>query len=161
MSLFFTLCRLSICSLMIDLTLQHFNIHAISFCYMACDYENLRLCKSSPSVPNSANSLLPRNLIKAHCKKMHGAHGTAMYRMSSKVAHVCLVCGRDVDNETKRFVISCMCSFYHLMLRLTPFICRLNDHMHKSHKFNLATYEERYYFPTVDRTAGPLQCPHW
>ena len=32
----------------------------------------------------------------------------------------------------------------------------------KAHKFNLATYEERHYFPgQAPRDAGPYQCPHW
>ena len=41
--------------------------------------------------------------------------------------HECLVCRRPVMHENKNLI----------------------DHMHKTHKFNLATYEERHYFPSV------------
>ena len=69
-----------------------------------------------------------RHAIVSHCKKEHGKDGTTKhYRMSSRVEHECLLCRRSVLHENKI----------------------LNDHMHQRHKFNLVTYEERHYFPSV------------
>ena len=64
----------------------------------------------------------------AHSKKEHGKDGTTRhYRVSSRVEHECLVCKKPVMHENKN----------------------LTDHMHKIHHFNLATYEERHYFPSL------------
>ncbi len=74
-----------------------------------------------------------RGPMVTHCRREHGSQGkTNDYTMSARVMHACLVCGTEQLNEAKV----------------------LTDHMHKSHKFNLATYEEKYYFPLLNRQAA-------
>ena len=67
------------------------------------------------------------SLAVHHCKKKHGKDGTKHYRVSSRCK--CSVCRKPVMHEKKNLI----------------------DHMHKMHKFNLATYEER-----VDRGGAEL-----
>ena len=62
-----------------------------------------------------------------HCRMEHGtSRSVKHYFMSKVVNHLCLLCGKKVACESKR----------------------LTDHMLKKHAFNLANYEEKYYFPS-------------
>ena len=75
-----------------------------------------------------SEEMASRYAMVSHCKREHGNDGTTKhYKVASRVEHECLVCKKPVMHENKN----------------------LTDHMHKSHKFNLITYEERYYFPSL------------
>ena len=64
-----------------------------------------------------------------HGKKKHRTKGSGKHYVISEVAdHECLVCKKLVQRESRQ----------------------LNDHMLKTHAFNLATYEEKYYFPSLN-----------
>jgi hypothetical protein len=76
-----------------------------------------------------------RNKMRTHCKKMHGDCTTKQYYVSKRVDHTCLACKRPQMCEAKL----------------------LNDHMHKSHKFNLTSYEEKFYKPSLKVPSSPAK----
>ena len=74
-----------------------------------------------------------RTSVIAHCRKNHLTDGTTKhYRVTDKALHQCLLCAKVLLRESKV----------------------LSDHMHKVHKFGLAVYEEKFYFPSQGRVAA-------
>ena len=70
-----------------------------------------------------------RNDMIVHCKKVHGTSGgTKHYFMSEVVNHECLLCQKQIPRESRRLI----------------------DHMLKMHAFNLANYEGKHYFPSIN-----------
>ena len=85
-----------------------------------------------------SEEMASRYAMVSHCKREHGNDGTTKhYKVASRVEHECLVCKKPVMHENKN----------------------LTDHMHKSHKFNLITYEERYYFPSLRGATSEKNVP--
>ena len=77
-------------------------------------------CNYCPEVKSS------RFAMMKHCRTAHHKDYSARhYRLLEGPEHMCLLCKRSVLQDSKR----------------------LNDHMLKNHKMNLATYEEKYFFP--------------